>query len=469
MLVVAAALFSSGTPALAQWAQQWLPLSTGQAAGGGVALSADGSTAIVGAIAAPWVYTRTFNNLFGYIYQQGPQLLGFSNDPWYSVALSADGNTAIVGTPQDGSSGSAWLFTRSGGTWTLLQKEVGSGGASAGQGRSVALSADGSTAIVGALVGPGAWIFIRTQTSFGSIWAQQGQKLVGSGGGAGTGPAAFQTLSVGLSADGNTAIVGNGSSIGEAWVFTRSGATWTEQQRLVVDPTSTSSTVTTHVALSADGNTAIVGGPVDIYGNDAAWVFTRSGGTWTEQQELALGGAFFRGVSVALSADGNTAIVGRGGDNAGAGQLWVFARSGGAWTQQQMLVGSEAIINRHLGTSVALSADGNIAIAGAREANGGTNNAWVFVQTPTVAGVNGPFVGIAGEHVTIKGTGFTGATAVTFGGAAAGNLVVLDPNTIKVTTPPHAPGTVDVAVTNSIGTGIGHGLYTYLKIVPVLP
>jgi len=425
----------------------------------------------VGDIGAPWVFTRVFLTYFGYVYQQGPQLAGTGNGTSYSMALSADGNVAVVGTPDDSNStGAAWLFIRSGNTWTLLQKLVGSGGNAAGQGRSVALSADGSTAIVGATTSPSAWIFVRTQTMFGYIWAQQGQRLVGSGGGAGTGPGAFQTLSVGLSADGNTAILGNGSNIGEAWVFTRSGTTWTEQQRLLVSGAITTG-ATTHVALSADGNTAIVGGPVDVYGNDAAWVFTRSGGAWAQQQELVGAGAFFAGVSVALSADGNTAIVGRRGDSAGAGEARVFTRSGSTWTKQQILVGTEAIINRHLGASVALSADGNIAIAGATEDNGGTKNAWAFVQTPTVVAVNpnGFLLGIAGEHVTIKGTGFTGATAVTFGGAAAGNLVVVDPNTIKVTTPPHAPGTVDVAVTNSIGTGIGPGLYTYLKIIPVLP
>jgi hypothetical protein len=188
-LVLAAALLSSGTPAPAQWAQQWLPISTGQPGTGRVALSADGNTALVGDIGAPWVFSRAFYTYFGYVYQQGPQLVGTGNGTSYAMALSADGNVAIVGTPDDSAStGAAWLFIRSGNTWTLLQKLVGSGGNAAGQGRSVALSADGSTAIVGATTSPSAWVFVRTQTMFGYIWAQQGQKLVGSGGGAGTGP-----------------------------------------------------------------------------------------------------------------------------------------------------------------------------------------------------------------------------------------------------------------------------------------
>jgi len=69
------------------------------------------------------------------------------------------------------------------------------------------------------------------------------------------------------------------------------------------------------VALSADGNTAIVGGA----NAGAAWIWTRSGGVWTQQGEKLVGagaaGSTFQGYSVALSADGNTALVGGFLDN----------------------------------------------------------------------------------------------------------------------------------------------------------
>ena len=105
------------------------------------------------------------------------------------------------------------------------------------------------------------------------------------------------------------------------------------------------------VALSADGNTAIVGGPNDNSGIGAAWVFTRSGGVWTQQGIKLVGtgaiGAAGQGNSVALSADGNTAIVGGPGDNSDTGAAWVFTRSGGVWTQQgSKLVGTGAVGNR---------------------------------------------------------------------------------------------------------------------------
>jgi hypothetical protein len=75
------------------------------------------------------------------------------------------------------------------------------------------------------------------------------------------------------------------------------------------------------VALSADGNTAIIGEPNDNNCAGAVWVYTRTGGVWTQQGgKLVVPdpvGCF--GVSVAISADGNTAIVGAPNDSGGAG------------------------------------------------------------------------------------------------------------------------------------------------------
>ena len=82
------------------------------------------------------------------------------------------------------------------------------------------------------------------------------------------------------------------------------------------------------VSLNADGNTAMVGGLTDNSGQGAAWVFTRSGGIWTQQGSKLVGtgntGAANQGVSVSLSADGNTAIVGGYADNASQGAAWVY-------------------------------------------------------------------------------------------------------------------------------------------------
>jgi hypothetical protein len=120
-----------------------------------------------------------------------------------------------------------------------------------------------------------------------------------------------------------------------------------------------------------------------------AWVYTRSGGVWTQQGSKLVGtgavGNARQGVSVALSGDGNTAIVGRVADNEGAGAVWVYTRSGGVWTQQgSKLVGTGAVGNARQGGSVALSCDGNTAIVGGIADNKVTGAAWVHTRSDGV-------------------------------------------------------------------------------------
>jgi len=204
------------------------------------------------------------------------------------------------------------------------------------QGWSVALSADGNTVIVGGAVDNrltgAAWVY----TLSGGVWPQQGSKLVGTGAVRQGG----QGVSVALSADGNTAIVAgpfDNSSTGAAWVYTLSNGVWTQQgSKLVGTGAVGPAKQGWSVALSADGNTAVVGGVEDNSYTGAVWVYTRSGGVWTQQGNKLVGtgavGPAGQGRSVALSADGKTAIVGGAADNRVIGAAWVYTRSGGDWT-----------------------------------------------------------------------------------------------------------------------------------------
>ena len=342
--------------------------------------------------------------------QHGSKLVGTGtqgpSEQGWSVALSADGHTAIVGGIVDNKlTGAAWVFKRSSDTWSQQgNKLVGTGViGQAGQGVSVALSADGKTAMVG---GPydnsragAAWVFKRR----GDAWSQQGSKLVGNG----SDGKAAQGASVALSADGNTAIVGGAHDAlkaGAAWVFTRNGDAWTQQAKLVGTEAVGKAGQGSSVALSADGNSAIVGGPSDNSDAGAAWVFTRSNGVWKQLGNKLVGtgaaGKAWQGFSVALSADGKTAIVGGPGDNSYVGAAWVFSRSGAEWGQQGgKLVATDVAGSAKHGYSVALSADGNTAIVGGPYDNSDAGAAWAYGRNGTVW---------SQQHKKLVGFGATG-------------------------------------------------------------
>ena len=108
---------------------------------------------------------------------------------------------------------------------------------------------------------------------------------------------------------------------------------------LVTDATGAQPQQGFSVSVSADGNTAVVGAPSDNGFVGASWVFTRSGAAWTQQGLKLVGSGAAatnvqQGYSIAISADGNTFIVGGLGDAGNIGAAWMFTRSGGVWSQQ---------------------------------------------------------------------------------------------------------------------------------------
>ncbi|MCA6478865.1 MAG: IPT/TIG domain-containing protein, partial [Chitinophagaceae bacterium] len=412
--------------------------------GSSVSISADGNTAIVGGdgdngVGAAWIYT-----LSGGVWtQQGNKLVGTGavggGYQGYSVSISADGNTAIVGGFRDDNfTGAAWVYTRSGGVWTQQgNKLVGTGAVGPGyQGYSVSISADGNTAIVGGYndnsnIGA-AWVYTRS----GGVWTQQGNKLVGTGS-VGQGR---QGSSVSISADGNTAIVGGDgdNGVGAVWVYTRSGGVWTQQgNKLVGTGAVGSARQGFSVSISADGNTAIAGGYNDNSSVGAAWVFTRSGSVWTQQGNKLVGtgavGSARQGISVSISADGNTAIVGGDYDNSNVGAAWVYTRSGGVWWQQgNKLIGTGAVGKGEQGRSVSISADGNTAIVGGYRDDNFTGAAWVYKYLPPAPTITNftPTSAAAGAIISITGTNFTGTSVITLGGTPVTSFTVVSSTSI---------------------------------------
>ena len=209
----------------------------------------------------------------------------------HGVALSADGNTALIGGHGDnGSVGAAWVFTRSGATWTQQgAKLTGSGETGAGQfGVGVALSADGNTALIGGSGdnhqrrgGVGVHPLGRHLDAAGREADRQRRERRPGRFGVERGAVGGREHRPDRRPRATTA------SVGAAWVFTRSGGTWTQQgAKLTGSGETGSGQFGASVALSADGNTALIGGPDNRRARrrlGAAWVFTRSGATWTQQ------------------------------------------------------------------------------------------------------------------------------------------------------------------------------------------
>jgi hypothetical protein len=258
------------------------------------------------------------------------------------------------------------------------------GGHDEQQGYSVALSGDGNTALIGGNFGAdggATWVFTRS----GGVWSQQGPKLIGTGANGDS----EQGVSVAISADGNTALIGgphDSANDGAVWVFTRSGSTWTQQGPKLVGAGAVGPAFQgVSVALSSDGNTALIGGVQDNQAAGAAWVFTRTASTWTQQGQKLVGtgavGPSSQGSGVALSGDGNTALIG-GSRADGVGAAWVFTRAAGTWSQLgSKLVGSGATGDAAQGSSVALSGDGQTALLGGPYDNHGVGAGWVFVRS----------------------------------------------------------------------------------------
>jgi hypothetical protein len=294
--------------------------------------------------------------------QQGGKLTATGEAPLgrfgSTAALSADGSTLIVGAPKD-AGGKVYVFTRGGGGWTQ-QAALTAGEVAAGEGE--------GTCTPGSCPG---------EECFEEAGGEEADEcLFGS--------------SVALSADGDTALVGDPSptsQAGSAWVFTRSsGGTWTRSASLAGGGTgSGEGRFGRSVALAADGSTALVGDPSAANGRGGAWLFAREGSNWVRGQMLTDGedSPFAHlGRSVALAGDGTRALLGGPGDAESTGAVWAFSRSGGGWLQQPgKLTAPGGLVGDRFGRSVTLSDDGSTALVGSPTAQGRRGAVWTLTHS----------------------------------------------------------------------------------------
>jgi hypothetical protein len=400
-------------PLIGQGEERPLPIGESEEGrfGYSIALSADGATALVGAPAdngfagAAWVFTRAGSTWT----QQGPKLTvneatdageeeqcaAEANDCGFgrSVALSADGNTALVGAPRTNEAqGAAWVFIRSGSTWSQFGAKL-TGGAEATShgsfGRSVALSGDGASALVGAprnKAGHGAaWAFTRSPSGF----LAQGSPLTG----ADELGDSFFGRSVALSFDGSLGLVGgpgDDHSAGAVWGLARVGGELATQGAKLTGGSEEvgKGRFGNSVALSADGNTGLIGARADAGKIGSAWAFARSGSVWSQQgPKLTATGELGEGqfgYATALSADGNTALIGAPHDDDSIGSAWTFTRAGGIWTQQdEQLAGGVEPKKTTFGMGLALSADASTALIGAPHEARSFGGVWAYLGPPS--------------------------------------------------------------------------------------
>ena len=399
-------------------------------------------------------YIKASNPHMGDHFGNGGTLLGDS------VALSGDGLTLAVGAPNESSgakgingnqndtsiysAGAVYVFTRRNATSPWAQQAyVKASTPQTGSefGHVVSLSADGNTMAVSAYFEASAskgingkeadesipqagavYVFSRR----GAAWTQQAYVKASNTGEAGTdgnfGDGDQFGFSISLSDDGNTLAVGanaedsnakgiNGNqednsmqSAGAAYIFVRSGTSWTQQAYVKAPNTTANVQFGYSVALSADGNTfavsafdeggasrVVVNGPNGPFpagrnGTGAIYVYTRSGTTWALQSYLKASnaeGGDSLGVIVSISDDGNTVAGGildedcmstgvnpsNPCDNdqkadTSVGAAVVFVRQGTQWAQQAFIKASNTGKEDWFGSRLQISGDGNtLAIA----------------------------------------------------------------------------------------------------------
>jgi hypothetical protein len=361
-----------------------------------------------------------------------------------SVALSNDGNTMAVGAVGEPSSatgidgdqsdasmpgaGAVYVFTRSGTAWTQQSyvKASNTGEKSDGDqfGFSVALSGDGNTLASGAISEDSAasgingnqadnsadsagavYVYVRS----GNKWAQQAYVKPWNT----TNRGNLFGYSLGLSGNGNTMAVGaydEEGGKGAAYIFTRTGSTWAQQNRLQASNAEGGDSLGCSISLSDDGNTMVAGAfdedsllrgiqPPTEGSNDsasdvstgAAYVFVRKDSTWTQQAFIKatntrLNDQFAWGLS--LSRDGNTLAVGAHLEDSGAsglngdqedatsedsGAVYIYTRTGTTWAPAAYVKGSPVHASAEFGISLALSGDGKVLAVGAfKDSGGGT-------------------------------------------------------------------------------------------------
>jgi FG-GAP repeat len=393
----------------------------------GFVVALSNNTALIGApgnaAGAAFVFTRS-----GSVWSQQARLIQLNAiaQNCFGSAVALAGDTAIVGDPCNYSGtlfdvGATFVFQRSGVSWSQQARLAATDGAQSDKlGTSVAIS--GEIVLAGALndataAGSGAGsvqAFVRTA----SAWGNQAQLVLGD-------PARIDRFGYTVAISGDTALVSApyagpiDSNIGEVHVFVRSGTSWQWQAKIRPPDLAVNDYFGMRIAI--DGDSALIAADTDLplLNVGAVYVYVRSAGVWTQQAKLFASDGVANGLfGDALSLKGNTAAIrARNAADQNRGQIYVFERVGGTWSEQARLRANDQQLTDAFGISVALDIDTLVV---------GASN----VSTPVLQGVGAVYVfdRTAGTwQQTAKLFAADATASANFGGdvAISGNTVMV--------------------------------------------
>jgi hypothetical protein len=293
-----------------------------------------------------------------------------------AVALSPDGSRAVVGAPgRDGGAGAAYVFERAASAWRKRTSLAADDDPNGGFGTSVALGPDGTTVLAGApgrpdgASGPGsAYVFVKADAR----WFRRA-RLVADGGATGD----RLGEAVGLLNE-QVALVGApeaGGGAGTVCMFRRSNVGWDQIDTVPAPDGRQGNRFGADLSLSADRTAMVVGAPGASPrgdGSGAAHVFVRVDRSWNRERTLTsvagdAGDAF--GTTVAMTTAGNAAIVGAPGEQnrtgEAAGAAYLFRRADARWSQRAKLTPAESEAGDRFGRGLALTPDAARILVGA--------------------------------------------------------------------------------------------------------
>lgn len=299
---------------------------------------------------------------------------GLSNNDQFGHAVAMYAETAVVGAWNDDISptaiGSVRVFVRSGNTWLPQGAKLTASDSAVNLGSDVDVDTD--TLVASAFGSRAAYVFTRS----GGTWTEQA-KLENDGL---TGNSNF---SQSAAISGDTIVVGDNfdssplDSAGAAYVFVREGAMWTQQAKLIADD-ATIILLMGH-AVDVDGDTAVAA----TFSGTAVYVFVRNGTTWSQQAKLEAFGGMGFGPGTSVAIDGDRVMIGAPSDNTPGGAVFFFTRTGTSWAQVQKLPAAAAGVMADSGFGNSVDLLGDLAIVGAyQDGATDTGSAHILVRNP---------------------------------------------------------------------------------------